>query len=70
MTKRRGVSIRVDEDFFKIFEKERQREQIRLRQKFGGMFNLTQRNFTAILSAKNFNFDFPKQGIQRRKRKR
>lgn len=59
MVKRRGVFLVVDENFFKTFEKERRTEQARLRQKFGGMFNLTQRNFTAILDAKKFKFTFP-----------
>lgn len=61
MGKRRGVSIVVDEDFFRRFEKERQKEQTKLRQKFGGIFNLSQRNFTAILAKKSFIFRFPKQ---------
>lgn len=60
MVKRRGVFITVDEKFFQIFEKERQKEQLKLRQRFKGAFiNLTQRNFTAILAEKNFNFNFP-----------
>jgi len=61
MVKRKGVSLIVDENFFRDFEKGRQREQIRLRRKFGGMFNLSQRNFTAMLSAKKFRFEIPKQ---------
>ncbi len=69
MGKPRGVSILVDENFFKKFDGERQKEQERLRKKFGGVFNLTQRKFTAMLSAKNFQFNFPKKRIVRRKRR-
>ena len=74
MVKKKGVSLIVDENFFKTFEVERQKEQAILRQKFGGVFNLTQRNFTAMLSAKNFKFQIPKQKpltrIRVRKRRR
>ena len=71
MVKKKGVSLIVDEDFFRTFESERQREQSILRQKFGGMFNLSQRNFTAMLAAKKFRFQVPKQRrIVRKVRKR
>lgn len=70
MVRRKGVSLIVDENFFKTFEREREREQERLRQKFGGVFNLTQRNFTAMLSAKKFKFQIPKQKPLVRVRKR
>lgn len=61
MVKRKGVLIVVDERFFDRFEIDRQREQSKLRQKLGGMFNLSQRNFTAMLATKNFRFEVPKQ---------
>ncbi len=70
MVRKKGVSLIVDENFFNTFEKERQREQERLRQKLGGMFNLTQRNFTAMLAAKKFRFNIPKQEPLVRVRKR
>ena len=73
MVKRKGVSILVDEKFFNTFEIERQKEQDKLRQKLGGVFNLTQRNFTAMLAAKNFRFQLPKQRrrpIKTRRRRR
>lgn len=63
MVKRKGVFIIVDEKFFNTFEKERQREQGKLRVKFGNTFNLGQKNFTAILAAKKFKFKFPKQNL-------
>lgn len=69
---RRGVMIKVDEDFFDILEKERVREQQKLRKKIGGMFNLTQRNFTALLAKRNFKFKIPSPRITnvvRRRRK-
>jgi hypothetical protein len=70
MVKRKGVNMIVDEDFFNIFEKQRQKEQAKLRQKLGGMFNLGQKNFTALLAAKNFKFEVPKQRrLERRKRR-
>ncbi len=59
MAKKRGVSIIVDEKFFKTFDKERRREQNRLREKMGGFFNLSQKNFTALLASKKFRFTFP-----------
>ena len=69
MVQPRGVAILVDENFFKKFDRERQKEQERLRKKFGSVFNLTQRKFTAILMAKKFQFNFPKKRIIRRRRK-
>lgn len=65
MKKRKGVVICVDEGFFNTLEKERQKEQSRLRKEMGGMFNLTQRNFTAILDAKRFSFKLPKNPMFR-----
>lgn len=67
MVKRNGVSIKVDEDFFKVFEKSRELEQAKLRKEVGVSrnFNLTQRNFTAILARKNFRFKIPKQKVIR-----
>ncbi len=62
----------VDENFFNAFEKGRQREQIKLRQKIGGTFNLSQKNFTAMLAVKNFKFQIPKRRplvIKRMRRK-
>jgi len=74
MVKKRGVTMLVDEDFFKIFENERKLEQDKLRRKLGGVFNLTQRNFTGILAAKKVRFQIPKQRsvrtIGRRPKKR
>lgn len=70
MVKRRGVLIVVDENFFKTFERERQKEQAKLSQKLGGVFNLGQRKFTALLAAKNFKFEIPKQKPLTRVRKR
>lgn len=59
---RKGVTIQIDENFFTdVFEKERRKEQDKLRRRTGSMFNLTQRNFTAILHAKRVKFTFPKQ---------
>jgi hypothetical protein len=74
MGKKKGVSLIVDERFFNAFEKERQREQMKLRKEFGGMFNLSQRNFTAMLAAKNFKFQVPtnvnpKRQIRKRRRR-
>ena len=61
MVKNRGVSMVVDEDFFNMFEKERKIQQAKLRIKVGGVFNLTQRNFTAFLAKSNFRFKLPKR---------
>ena len=47
--------------FFDILEKERQKEQSKIRMKVGGMFNLTQMNFTGMLAAKKFRFKIPEQ---------
>lgn len=70
MAKKRTVSMLVDEKFFKTFERERQREQMRLRRKLGEMYNLSQRNFTAMLAAKKFRFQILKQRpLVRKKRK-
>ncbi len=71
MVKKRGVSIVVDEKFFNTFEKTRQQEQSKIRQKLGGaMFNLSQRNFTALLAARNFRFDIPRRKVIKRRKKR
>lgn len=70
MAKRKGVNLIVDEDFFRVFEIERQREQSRLRIKIGEDFNLTQRNFTAMLAAKKFRFELPKQRPLMKKQRR
>jgi hypothetical protein len=70
MVKKRGVSMIVDERFFNTFERERKKEQDRLRQKVGGMFNLTQKNFTELLAIKNFRFQVPKGRIVRKVRRR
>ena len=51
----------MDENFFKTFERERQREQDKIRKKLGTAFNLSQRNFTALLAAKKFRFNIPKK---------
>lgn len=69
MVKKKGVSVIVDEDFFKVFERERQKEQMKLRQTLGGTFNLGQQNFTSMLSKRNFSFAFPKPIRIRRRRK-
>ncbi len=61
MVRRRGVSLTVDEGFFKRFETARKIEQFKLRKQFGQAFNLPQRKFTGILAKKNFRFQFPKQ---------
>ena len=70
MVKRKGVTLIVDEKFFSKFEVERQREQVKLRNKVGGVVNLTQRKFTAMLAARDFNVGFPKQPKRLIKRKR
>jgi len=80
MGKRKGVVICVDEGFFNTLERERKKEQEKLRKQMGGLFNLTQRNFTALLNAKKFSFKTPKNKvirntntrriIRRRKRRR
>ncbi len=71
MARRKGVTVVVDENFFNSFERERKKEQEKLRQRFGGMFNLTQKNFTAMLAAKKFRFQVPRQTVMiRRKRRR
>ena len=73
MVKRKGVALSVDEGFFNTFEMARKKEQSKLRREFGDMFNLTQRNFTAILNAQNFRFQIPtniKKRIRRRKLRR
>jgi len=70
MGKTRGVSIIVDENFFKLFERDRQKEQLKLRQKMGGMFNLSQKNFTAMLATKNFRLSLPKKRIIIKRRRR
>ncbi len=72
MVKKKGVTIKVDENFFDIFEKERVEQQRSLRKKMGGMFNLTQKNFTAILAKRDFKFKIPEvkqPKIIRRRRK-
>ncbi len=68
MVKRRGVSVILDEKFFTKFESARVKEQNKIREKVGGMFNLTQRNFSAILAEKDFKFAFPKNGPRRKRR--
>lgn len=71
MGKTKGVSLIVDEGFFRNFEKDREREQTRLRKKMGLMFNLSQRSFTAMLAKEDFRFKVPRGGrIIRRKRRR
>lgn len=69
MVKKRGVSLVVDESFFNTFEKERQKEQMKIRREVGGMFNLTQRNFTAMLAKKNFKFEIPRQKLRKKRKK-
>lgn len=69
MGKNKGVNIVVDESFFKLFERDRQREQLKLRQKMGSLFNLSQRNFTAMLATKNFRFNLPKNRIVIKRRR-
>ena len=64
--RRRPVAMSVDEKFFNDLERERKKEQEKLRLKLGRAFNLTHRNFTAMLAEKKFKFQFPKQ---RRKKK-
>ena len=59
-----------DEGFFRAIEIERRREQKKLRKINGRMFNLTQRNFTAILSKNKFNFRIPKQRLIKLRRSR
>ena len=70
MAKRKGVLTVLDEDFFNIFEKARQKEQDKLRQEFGSSFNLGQKNFTAMLAAKKFRFEIPKRRIIRRRKRK
>ncbi len=64
---RRIVNLIVDEGFFKTFEKRRQLEQMKLRKKLGANFNLSQRNFTAMLNARNFEFKIPRERRKKRK---
>lgn len=66
MSKKSAVSIRVDENFFKVFEKERQKEQDKLRSRFGNVLNLSQTRFTEMLAKKNFRFSFPRQTRRRK----
>lgn len=66
----KGVSLKVNEKFFDIFEKERVKEQNKIQQQTGRFMNLSQMKFTAILAKKRFNFDFPKRTIKRKVRRR
>ncbi len=70
MIKRKGVALSVDEGFFNTFEVARKKEQSKLRKEFGGMFNLTQRKFTALLDAKNFRFQIPTNIMRKPRRRR
>ena len=73
MTNKRGVFLVVDPAFFKTFEKERKQQESILRKKnvLSSFGNLTQKRFTALLAAKNFRFQIPKQQpLIKRKRKR
>lgn len=67
MAKRKGVAILVDDGFFNMFDKARRVEQAKLSMKMGRNFNLSQRNFTRMLSAKGFKFDIDKSKIKRKR---
>ncbi len=62
----KGVSLKVHEKFFDIFEKERVREQRRIRKQTGRLMNLSQMKFTAILAKRQFQFNFPRLNSKRK----
>lgn len=66
----KGISLKVNEKFFDIFEKERVKEQNKIQQQTGRFMNLSQMKFTTILAQKQFNFNFPKRIIKRKLKRR
>jgi len=67
MASRKGVTLIVDKKFFAAFDRKRTKEQDKLRQKLGGLFNLSQRNFSAMVEANQMKFDFPNQRMVKNK---